>query len=90
MEKGAEISGDAIHNTFLGIKQTQDKGLFLCIITIFVEIPTVSNDKRERDVVTLAYVLHYINVHLRRVFLLLSNSIVQAHADGYLCHISIF
>ena len=41
MEKGAQISGDAIHNTFLGIKQTQDKGLFLCIITIFVEIPTV-------------------------------------------------
>ena len=41
MEKGAEISCDAIHNTFLGVKQTYNKGLFLCIITIFVEIPTV-------------------------------------------------
>ena len=41
MEKGAEISCDAVHNTYIGVKQTKDKGLFLRIITIFVEIPTV-------------------------------------------------
>ena len=40
MEKGAEISCDAVHNTFLGVKQTKNKGLFLGIITIFVEIAT--------------------------------------------------
>ena len=41
MEKGTEISCDGIHNTILGVQQTYNKGLFLCIITIFVEIPTV-------------------------------------------------
>ena len=40
MEKGAEISCDAVHNTHLGVKQTKDKGLFLCIITIIVKIAT--------------------------------------------------
>ena len=88
MKKSAEIFCNGIHNPFLGVQQTYNKGLFLCIITIFVEIPTVRNDKRERDMVTMTYVLHYINVHLRRMFLLLGNSIVQAHADCYLCHIS--
>ena len=38
MEKGAEISCDAIHNTFLGVEQTKDEGPFLCIITILVKI----------------------------------------------------
>jgi len=38
MEKGAEIFCDAVHNTFLGVKQTKDKGPFLCIITILVKI----------------------------------------------------
>jgi len=41
MEKGAEISCDAVHNTYIGVKQTKDKGLFLRIITIFVEIAPV-------------------------------------------------
>ena len=40
MEEGAEISCDAIHDTLLGVKQAKDKGLFLCIITIFVKIST--------------------------------------------------
>ena len=40
VEKGTEISCDAIHNTFLWVKQTKDKGLFLCIITIFVKVTT--------------------------------------------------
>ena len=40
MEKGAEISCDAVHDTFLRVKQTKDKGLFLCIITIIVKITT--------------------------------------------------
>ena len=40
MEKGAEISCDAVHNTFLGVKQTKNKGLFLCIIAIFVKVST--------------------------------------------------
>ena len=40
MEKGAEISCDAIHNTFHGVKQTKDKGLLLSIITIFVKVTT--------------------------------------------------
>ena len=41
MEKGAEISCDAVHDTFLRVKQTKDKGLFLCIITILVAIATI-------------------------------------------------
>ena len=40
MEKGAEISCDAIHNPFLGVQQTYNKGLFLCIITVFVKVTT--------------------------------------------------
>ena len=40
MEKGAEISCNAVHDTFLWVKQTKDKGLFLCIITIIVKITT--------------------------------------------------
>ena len=40
MEKGAEISCNAVHDTFLRVKQTKDKGLFLCIITIIVKITT--------------------------------------------------
>ncbi len=41
MKKGTEVSCNAIHNTLLGIKQTKNKGLFLCIIAIIVKIATV-------------------------------------------------
>ena len=41
MEKGAEISRDVLHDTLLGVKQTKDKGLFLCIFAIFMKIAAV-------------------------------------------------
>jgi len=40
MKKCAEISCDAVHDTFLWVKQTKNKGLFLRVITIFVKIAT--------------------------------------------------
>ena len=37
MEKGAEISCDGIHHTFLRVKKTKNKGFFLCLLhTCFI------------------------------------------------------
>ena len=40
MEKNAEILCDGFHYTFLRVQQTDNKRLFLCKVTIFVEIAT--------------------------------------------------
>ena len=76
MEKGAEFFCDGFGNACFRVYQRKDKRLLLYIIAVFVEITTFCNDKRERDVVTLAYVLHHLNLQLREMYLLFGSGIV--------------
>ena len=87
MEKDAEILCYGIHYTRFRVQQTKNKRLFLCKVAVFVQIASLGNDIRERDVVTLTYVLHYVHVHLGLILLPLGGGIVQAYADGYLYHL---
>ena len=87
MEKGAELFCNGFGNTCFRVYQRNNKRLLLYIIAVFVEKSAFCDDKRERNMIILAYVLHHLNVQLREMYLLFGSGIVQPNINLSLCHV---